>query len=120
MTLNRGMAFRAIWYIPRVISIVSRASNAGMHNAGQELLERSLAVVPRLTEALANSAELSVKDGEAVVSYTSPYAVAQHEDPTLKHASGKQAKFLEGPLDQLDLDGHIGMSLRKVMPPVHV
>lgn len=116
------LRFRAMWYITKVESVIGRAAHLGIKSAGEELMERSLAVVPRLTEALADSAELSVKGMEATVSYTSPYAVKQHEDQRLKHPAGKQAKYLEGPLDsgRIELHAKVGTELRKVMPRTHV
>ena len=45
----------------------------------------------------------SAKPGQAIageVSYNTPYAARQHEDLTLKHLPGKQAKYLEQPLKE--------------------
>ena len=111
------MSFRSIWN-PAVDAVVGEAGEKGLESAGDRLLERSLAVVPRLTNALADSAQVVEDRGDVVVSYTSPYAVVQHEDTTYRHDAGKQAKFLEGPLDQEhdDLLGRVASGLRKVMP----
>jgi hypothetical protein len=37
--------------------------------------------------------------GEATISFDTPYARRQHEDLSLRHDSGRQAKYLEQPLN---------------------
>lgn len=34
------------------------------------------------------------------VAYDTPYAIRQHEDPTLRHAAGRKAKFLEDAVEE--------------------
>lgn len=51
---------------------------------------------------LHNSAKVSTDfDGDhlqAAVSYDTPYALVQHEDPTLQHDAGRTADYLGAPL----------------------
>ena len=50
-----------------------------------------------------SSSKPSAKPGQTIVgevSYNVPYAARQHEDLTLKHKPGKQAKYLEQPLKE--------------------
>lgn len=117
--MTAGMPnFRLAWHGAAVLKFMERAAHLGVKSAGEELLERSLAVVPRFTDALANSATVDAKGSEAVVSYTSPYAVKQHEDQRLKHSAGKQAKYLQGPLEQGqgELKGKMGTTMRNELP----
>ncbi|MFI6534186.1 hypothetical protein ACIBHY_17125 [Nonomuraea sp. NPDC050547] len=73
----------------------------GLHKAVNHLLERSTAVAPIEESTLINSAVTSVDDSalRAAVSYDTVYAVRQHEELTWRHDPGRQAKYLEQPLN---------------------
>jgi hypothetical protein len=48
-------------------------------------------------------ASVDISQGTAAVSYDTVYAVRQHEELTWRHAPGRTAKYLEGPLaEELD------------------
>lgn len=78
---------------------VRRGARRGVERAAELVADRSLDVVPRETEHLARSLEVSAEDLVAAVSYDTPYAVAQHERTRLHHARGETAKYLENPLN---------------------
>ncbi len=73
----------------------------GLIKAGLLLQRLSQEVVPIDTTALQQSAGTkAIGHGwstDVIVYYTQHYAVYVHEMTNLKHAEGKQARFLEGP-----------------------
>lgn len=73
----------------------------GLKKAGLLLQRYSQEVVPIDTSNLKNSAGTRAFGKgwltDVVVFYTAHYAVYVHERTDLKHAEGKQAKYLEGP-----------------------
>lgn len=81
----------------RVLAALQRATK----EAARDLKKRSQDVVPYDNGDLSRSAEVSTEvDGttvRAAVSYDTPYAAVQHEDTTLRHQDGRQAKYLSGP-----------------------
>lgn len=66
------------------------AARQGAHLLRDEAVQRT----PLETGTLRNSAKVTAGDGEAAVSYNTPYAVKQHEEIGYAHKDG-QAKFLE-------------------------
>jgi len=78
------------------------AFERNMKRAGLFLQRESQRVVPIDTSNLKNSAfTRQVGAGwaiDVIVGYTAMYAVYVHENLEARHAPGKQAKFLEGPL----------------------
>ncbi|WP_218004735.1 minor capsid protein [Microtetraspora niveoalba] len=87
------------------LGAVKKAERAGavrgLRLAAEHLLKVSRDLVPHEEGTLERSGVASVDEGElrAAVSYDAPYAVRQHEDLTLKHDEGRQAKYLEEPMD---------------------
>jgi len=78
---------------------VNAGAKAGLTAALEHLLEESRRIVPIDEGTLSRSGKVSVTaDGtEGAVSYDTPYAAKQHEDMTLNHPNGRQAKYLEQP-----------------------
>jgi hypothetical protein len=72
------------------------AAARGLLLAAEHVLTESTAIVP-----LQNSGTASVDAGDltAAVSYDTPYAVRQHEELDYRHTPGRQAKYLEQPLN---------------------
>lgn len=66
------------------------AARRGAHLLRDEAVQRT----PLETGTLRNSAKVTASDGEAAVSYNTPYAVKQHEELGYQHKDG-QAKYLE-------------------------
>ena len=68
----------------------------GLWAAGEHILGVSNEQVPHEEGDLMVSGAVSQDDaGMTAVSYDTPYAVVQHEDLTMKHDSGRNAKYLE-------------------------
>ncbi|WP_327671824.1 MULTISPECIES: hypothetical protein [unclassified Streptomyces] len=80
---------------------IRAAAARGLHLAAEHVLTQSQAVVPLDESPLQQSGTTSVDDGSltAAVSYDTPYAVRQHEELDYQHAPGRQAKYLEQPLN---------------------
>lgn len=76
---------------------LTTAAGRGLALAGEHVLGESSRLVPLEEGTLDRSGTVSVeqKGLRAAVSYNTPYAVRQHEDLTLKHDEGRQAKYLE-------------------------
>ncbi|GAB3472030.1 hypothetical protein [Actinophytocola sediminis] len=74
------------------------AVTRAVQEAGEALLSDSRDVTPRDQGDLINSGKVTVAGDEAVVSYDTPYAARQHEDPELRHDGNGQANYLGGPL----------------------
>ncbi|WP_028183465.1 hypothetical protein [Salinispora arenicola] len=92
--------FRLEWDGDRVLAALSDAGMDGLLVAGEHLLQTSSGLVPHEEGDLERSGEVSSDPGSGTVavSYDRPYAVKQHEDLTLRHDDGRQAKYLEGPM----------------------
>lgn len=77
----------------------------GIDKAGEHVLGVSNDHVPIEEGTLERSGKVtttvdsSVPKVRASVSYDTPYAAKQHEDLTLKHDSGRNAKFLENAMN---------------------
>lgn len=77
------------------------AAARGLLLGAEHVLAESTAVVPIDEAALSRSGTVSVDPAAltAAVSYDTPYAARQHEELTWRHAPGRQAKYLEQPLN---------------------
>lgn len=72
----------------------------GLRKAAEHLLQKSRELVPHEEGTLEASGTVSVDEANlrAAVSYDTPYAVRQHEELTWQHDEGRQAKYLEDPM----------------------
>ncbi|WKU03753.1 hypothetical protein [Micromonospora sp. HUAS LYJ1] len=93
--------FRLDWDGDKVLAALAGASFDGTLLAGEHLLQMSSGLAPHEEGDLERSGEVSSDPGTGAVavSYDRPYAVKQHEDMTLRHDEGRQAKYLEEPMD---------------------
>lgn len=91
---------RIDWDGDKVLAALRGASFEGAQLAGEHLLQVSSGLAPHEEGDLERSGEVSSdpSTGAVAVSYDRPYAVRQHEDQTLRHDSGRQAKYLEKPM----------------------
>jgi hypothetical protein len=73
----------------------------GLQVAAEHVLQVSNDRVPLETGTLMRSGRAVVdrSRGTASVSYDTPYAARQHEDLTMRHGPGRQAKYLESAID---------------------
>lgn len=73
------------------------AAEQGIDEACEHLLGAARALVPIEEGTLERSGAASREELVGAVSFDTPYAVRQHEDMTLQHDAGRQAKYLEQP-----------------------
>lgn len=72
----------------------------GLADAADHLLAVSQRRVPLEMGPLQSTGVASVDHPHAAVSYGTVYARRQHEELTWRHAPGRTAKYLEGPLTE--------------------
>jgi hypothetical protein len=91
----------------------------GLKLATEHVLQVSRTKVPLEQGTLERSGTAVVDESNLVgaVTYDTPYAVKQHEDLTLRHAKGRTAKYLEGPLHQeaATVQQIIGAEIKKAL-----
>lgn len=83
--------------IPQVQAAVKAALMRGLVMAGEHILNVGNSQVPHEDGDLERSGVVSsssANDLTVAVSYDTPYAVKQHEDLSLRHDAGRNAKFL--------------------------
>ncbi len=82
---------------------MTEAARMGVMDGGQLVLQRSTDVVPHEYGDLEDSGRVRLDPRKssinAIVSYDTPYAVEQHENLHFRHNHGRQAKYLEKPLN---------------------
>ncbi|WP_228974948.1 minor capsid protein [Streptomyces sp. DH12] len=76
-----------------------RLASEGLQRGLEHVLAESKKLVPLDEGTLERSGRVNVSGLEGVVSYDTVYAVRQHEELTWKHAPGRQAKYLEQPMN---------------------
>lgn len=88
------------WNGPEIEALLEGASVQGLTLAAEHLLQVSRTEVP-LDEATLERSGVASVDADsqtAAVSYSTVYAVRQHEELTWRHAPGRKAKYLEDPM----------------------
>lgn len=91
------MKFKVQMYDAQVRKDLKAAKRKALFKAAEKILEESNRIVPLDEGTLQRSGEvdIDVVGGEATISYDTPYAARQHEDVTLNHPNGREAKYLE-------------------------
>lgn len=74
---------------------LDKAVKKGLFTAGSIMLTEAKKKCPVDTGTLRRSGAVEANSKEAIVSFNTPYAYKQHEDTTLNHPRGGEAKFLE-------------------------
>lgn len=91
----------------------------GMKITAQNILGESQKLVPVDTGILQKSGNVKVNQDAltATISYNTPYALKQHEDATLKHPKGGEAKYLERPFNEKkgELESNVGDAVFKAL-----
>lgn len=84
-----------------VLGKLRKSSTRGLALAAEHVLGESNERVPLEEGTLRRSGTTSVdeKGLRAAISYDTPYATVQHEDMTLRHDNGREAKFLENAIN---------------------
>lgn len=83
--------------IPQVKAAVMKAIERGLYMAGEHILGVSNRQAPIEDGDLIRSGVVTSSDSGAqtvAISYDTPYAAIQHEDLSLRHDPGRNAKFL--------------------------
>lgn len=98
---------------------IMKAAIKGMRITAQNILGESQKLVPVDTGTLQKSGNVKVNQDAltATVSYNTPYALKQHEDATLKHPKGGEAKYLERPFNEKkgELENNVGYEIFKAL-----
>lgn len=98
---------------------VRAAAIRALFEGAEHLLDESRRLVPLEEGILSGSGHTEVDEDalEAYVIYDTPYAVRQHEDTTLAHNAGRQAKYLEQPVRERgpDVTEYIADRIRAVL-----
>lgn len=81
--------------------ILNGALERGLALGAEHVLGESNNRVPHEEGTLENSGSVSYESGKlrAAISYNTPYAAVQHEDMSLRHDNGREAKYLENALN---------------------
>lgn len=83
--------------LDRFLAAVLDGAERGLTLGAEHLLAKANETVPIEEGTLGRSGRATVDAAslEAAVSYSTPYAVKQHEDLSLRHDDGRTAKWLE-------------------------
>ena len=86
---------------PAAKDILNGSANRGVALAAEHLLQVANVKVPIEENTLERSGTVSTDPANfaAAVSYDTPYAARQHEDMSLRHDSGRTAKWLENAMN---------------------
>ncbi|WP_445524802.1 hypothetical protein [Streptomyces cyslabdanicus] len=96
-----------------------RGTARGLLLGAEHVLTESQSFVPLDEGYLQSTGTASVDEGTltAAVAYDGPYAVRQHEEMDWRHAPGRQAKYLETPLnaERQQVQALIAAQLRRAL-----
>jgi ketosteroid isomerase-like protein len=76
-----------------------RLASEGLQRALEHTLGEANKLVPLDEGTLRRSGRVDVDGLNGVITYDTVYAVRQHEELTWKHLPGRQAKYLEQPMN---------------------
>ena len=95
------MTMRVQWYGREATEKARKGAARGLYLGAEHVLEQANRIVPIEEGTLLKSGVASVDESElrAAVSYDTVYACRQHEELTWHHDAGRQAKYLETPLN---------------------
>lgn len=79
---------------------IIKAALKGQKVLAQNILGESQKLVPVDTGTLKRSGHVSTERNITTISYNTPYALKQHEDASLNHPKGGEAKYLERPFNE--------------------
>lgn len=88
------MSYSVKWN-KQIANEIEKAVMNGLREGGEMILDASNQIAPIDEGTLINSGKVTVDQRSVNISYDTPYALRQHEDMTLQHKNGRQAKFLE-------------------------
>lgn len=88
------------WNDRKARDAAKEARVEGSIKAAERILKISQGEVPIDQGELRDSGRVVADEDGAIIAYDTPYAVRQHEDLTLRHPHGGDAKYLERPLSE--------------------
>lgn len=97
------------------LSIVEKAAQDGLREAGREILKVARKKSPTDSGAADKSGFSLVDDMTLQVGFKSPIARMQHENLDFQHKDGEQAKFLEAAVDEVDIGAIIAKRVRAAL-----
>lgn len=94
-------AFKLDWNDRQILAAIHGASVEGLQLGAEHLLAVSSVLAPHEEGTLERSGDMDLDPDEpaASVFYDTVYAARQHEELTWRHDQGKQAKYLEEPMN---------------------
>lgn len=100
-----------------------KGAQKGLRDTAEDILGESQKLVPVDTGTLQKSGTVQYNEDKtiATISYSTPYALKQHEDLSLKHNTSKnenaQAKYLERPFNEKkgELETNIGEQMTRIL-----
>lgn len=96
---------------------IIKAALKGQKALALNILGESQKLVPVDTSTLKRSGHVSTERNITTISYNTPYALKQHEDASLNHPKGGEAKYLEKPFNEKvqDMENFISTEVYKAM-----
>jgi hypothetical protein len=96
-----ALSTRFTWHGQQWLAEAREAAARGLELGLEHVLAKANELVPLEEGTLERSGTVSVDAANlnGTISYDTPYAVRQHEELTWRHAPGRQAKFLEQPVN---------------------
>lgn len=98
---------------------IQKAALKGVKKLADNILGESQKLVPVDTGILKESGAIDTdkKTNIVTISYNTPYARKQHEDNTLNHPKGGQAKYLEQPFNEKsgEIEKFVGDAIHKAL-----
>jgi len=90
------------WHGAKAKRDTQKGAERGLYLWAEHVLEEANRIVPLQEGTLQNTGVAHKPKGgtlQAAVSFDTPYAVRQHEEMDWQHPGGRQAKYLESPLN---------------------
>lgn len=107
------------WRGKQISDEARSAALGAIRDFAYAILEDANRLVPLEEGTLQGTGIVDVDEGEmhAVISYNTPYAIKQHEDMTLNHPNGRQAKYLETPVKERaeEFTKHVGGAIKDAL-----
>lgn len=96
------MPARLEWHGDDVLAAIRGDTMDGLELGAEHLLQVSSGIAPHEEGDLERSGDIDTDEDDLKVSvyYDRPYAVRQHEELTYRHDEGREAKYLEKPMNE--------------------
>lgn len=98
-----------------VLSMLEKATQDGLRDAGKAVLARARALSPTDTGASDKSGFVRIDDLTVQVGFTSHISRMQHENLDYQHPDGGQPKFLEAASDEIPVEQFVLDRVKKAL-----